>query len=195
MKNPLILASGSKARQDMMRNAGLDFEICPAEIDEGEIFNRESGSPEEKAQELARAKAKHVASSNKDAIVIGSDQILALDNEIFAKAPDKEAALQKLKSLRGKTHRLISAVSLVRAEEVIWETYETAHLHMHDLDDAFLENYCARAGNALTSCVGAYALESHGSWLFQRIEGDYFTVLGMPLLPLLTALRQEGFGL
>lgn len=191
---PLILASGSKARQDMLRKAGLDFTAIPADIDEAAVLDSAGGLVADKAQELAREKALHVAKSNIEAYTIGSDQVLELDGQIFSKAANKDEALEKLKALRGKTHRLISAVAVARGEDVLWQSHDSVALTMHDLDDDFLRAYCARAGDVLTSCVGAYALEEHGSWLFQKVEGDYFTVLGMPLLPLLAYLRAEGFG-
>lgn len=188
----IILASKSKGRQDMLRGAGIEFQAIPADIDEAIIQNDNALSPEEKAQRLAREKALYVANSNNDAYVIGSDQILELDGHIFSKAQDKAGAIEKLKTLRGKSHRLISAVSVVRGGAVVWETYDAAVLTMHDFDDDFLMQYADKADFALTGCVGAYALESVGSWLFEKVEGDFFTVLGMPLLPLLSFLRTEG---
>lgn len=190
----LILASGSKARQSMLRGAELDFDIVPADLDEAALIKRHEGSPEDIAALLAREKALDVAKHDNASYTIGSDQILTLNGKIFSKAKDAHAAREKLKALRGKTHRLISAVAVARGDGILWQYTAHADLTMHDFDDAFLETYMVKAGDALTTCVGAYALEAEGAWLFEKIEGDYFTILGMPLLPLLDWLRQEGFG-
>ncbi len=188
----LILASGSKARAGMLRGAGLVFDVIPADIDESIIQNDPAKSPQQKAFELARAKALAVSAQNADALVIGGDQVLEMEGEIFSKAGDKNEALEKLRRLSGKTHRLISAVALAKGSEIIWSHSDEVKLHMRGLDENFLQDYAAKAGEALTRAVGGYELESHGSWLFERIEGDYFTVLGMPLLPLLGRLKEEG---
>ncbi len=190
----IILASGSRARRTMLENAGLQFQVCPADIDEAEILHRlqqKNAAPEEIAQILAQEKAASVSRENRDILVIGGDQILTLNDQIFTKAPDKNAALEKLKTLRGKTHYLVSAICVCRDGEVLWQHVDRSILTMHDFDDAFLEAYAERAGDALTRAVGAYELEAAGSWLFEKVEGDFFTVLGMPLLPLLKYLREE----
>lgn len=193
-KKRLILASRSKARGNMLRAAGLDFESLPAALDE-EILLREmlqqNRSPEAIAQTLAREKARQVARENPDALTIGADQILELEGEIFTKACNEKEAAQNLRRLRGKTHRLISAVSVYQGPERLWETTDSARLTMHDFDEAFLQNYLDRAGPSLTRAVGAYELESLGVWLFKEIKGDFFTILGLPLLPLLCFLREE----
>lgn len=191
----LILASKSSARQNMLRAAGLEFEIRPAEIDES-VAQSSNAPPSEVAQELARAKALHVAAGHPDALVIGSDQILECEGQILTKAANKDEAREKLKTLRGKTHSLISAVTLAKNDEILWQQTGNAFLTMHNFNDDFLESYIERAGEALTRSVGAYELESTGVQLFETIKGDYFTILGMPLLPLLTYLRtQQGIGL
>ena len=188
----IILASQSKARQDMLRGAGIAFEAKPADLDEAEITaQHKDKATEEIASVLAGEKALYISRQNPDALVIGSDQILECEGNRLSKADSKEEAKEKLLQLRGKTHRLISAVSLAQNGEIIWQCEEQASLTMHEFDDDFLDQYCARAGDALTSCVGAYELEDLGVQLFKTIEGDYFTILGMPLLKLLTYLREE----
>lgn len=190
----LILASGSAARRSMLENAGLVFSVMPSQIDEAEIKDKlsaENTAPRDIAMALAKAKALDVAQSHGGAIVIGADQVLAFEGEILDKAQSEDDALEKLKALRGKTHTLISAVSVAIDDDIVWEYSDEATMTMHDFDDDFLDLYCQRAGEALTRSVGAYELESYGSWLFSAVEGSFFTVLGMPLLPLLDYLRNE----
>lgn len=190
----LILASKSAARQAMLKNAGLEFQSIPAEIDERAFGN--AGSPKELAGILAVEKAKYVARLNPDALVIGSDQILEFEGKTIHKAQNLQDAKEKLSALRGKTHSLISAVAVVKGETTLWSDAQAAALTMHDFDDAFLSAYVEKAGDALTQNVGAYALEGEGVHLFDKIEGDYFTILGLPLLPLLKYLREDhGAGL
>lgn len=195
----LILASGSKARQTMLRNAGLEFEIAPADIDEANALKtveNKGFSAAQKAEYLAAQKALSIAQKNPNALVIGSDQILELDGEIFSKAKNNNEAHEKLMRLRGKTHALHSGVAVAQNDEVLWQICETAKLSMHDFSAEFLDRYLNEAGDAPIVCVGGYALEDIGIQLFEKIEGDYFTILGMPLLPLLTYLReQQGTGL
>lgn len=191
----IILASKSLARQTMLKNAGLIFECQPADIDES-IAQNSTQSPTEIAETLAAQKALHVSNNNSDALVIGSDQILECDATILTKAGDNQKASEKLKSLRGKTHHLISAVCVAQNGKTLWQKSARAALTMHDFSDEFLAEYVANAGEALTRSVGAYELEALGVQLFEKIEGDYFTILGMPLLPLLTYLREDhGVGL
>lgn len=188
----LILASGSKARREMLESAGLEFSVIPADIDERAIEKSFTGNnPAELAAELAKAKALHIAGQeeNKNALVIGSDQILEFEGKILSKARTKEEALEKIRMLKGKTHRLISAFAIVKGPETLCHGVQEAHLTMHDFDEAFLQAYTEKAGSGLTSAVGAYELEGPGAWLFDKIEGDYFTILGMPLLPVLKFLR------
>ena len=191
-KSPIILASGSRARNEMLTNAGLEFQKISADIDEDSIIqNMQGESPAAIASKLADEKALHIAAQNPDASVIGSDQILELNGEIFQKAPDLDAARKKLKTLRGKTHHLISSVSVAKNDEIIWRDTDTAALTMHNFDDEFLEAYLNAARDDILSCVGAYAFEKHGAWLFKSIDATYFTILGMPLLPLLAFLREK----
>ena len=191
----VILASGSAARAGMLHGAGLTFEVIPADVDEGAVQGDAGKTPFEIAAELAQLKALAVSAQRTDALVIGGDQVLAFEGEIFSKSSNAQEAKGKLARLSGKMHSLISSVALARGDEIIWAYTDEARLYMHDLGPDFLDDYIAKAGIALTRAVGGYELESHGSWLFERIEGDYFTVLGMPLLPLLARLREEGISL
>ena len=193
LKHSVILASASRARNEMLTNAGLSFTATPADIDEDKLLNdmRDQGaSPNDIASKLADEKARHVSSLHPNAYVIGSDQILEFDGNIFQKAGDENAAKEKLKTLRGQTHHLISSVSIAYNNEIIWRDTDTAALTMHDFDDEFLDQYLAAAKDDILSCVGAYAFEKHGAWLFKSIDANYFTILGMPLLPLLAYLRK-----
>lgn len=147
------------------------------------------------AQELAKQKALHVSKNNIDSYVIGSDQLLAFNGDILSKAKDKKEAREKLKTLRGQMHTLISSVCVTKSNEVVFQNTDEAHLTMNNFDDDFLDRYINEAGDIVTQCVGAYALESTGIQLFSDIKGDYFTILGMPLLPLVSFLQSEGMGL
>ena len=192
-KHPIILASGSRARNEMLQNVGLEFHKIPADIDEDTILKsmREEGaSPEDIAVKLADEKALHISKQNPDALVIGSDQVLEQDGEIFQKATDLAEARAKLEKLKGKTHQLISSVSIAQNGKILWRECDTASLTMHDFDDAFLDEYLQSAGEDILACVGAYAFEKHGAWLFKEIDANYFTILGMPLLPLLAYLAK-----
>jgi len=188
----IILASGSKARQDMLRDANIEFDIVPADIDEAALKTaKHDATPTELARELAKAKALHVSAQNTGAVVIGSDQILVCEGEVLSKATSIGEARIKLQNLRGKTHHLISAVCVIQANAILFEYSDQAALTMHNFDDAYLDDYIGRAGWALTACVGAYALEEHGKDLFAEITGDYHVILGMPLAPLLDYLKKE----
>ncbi len=192
----IILASRSKARNAMLRNVGIPFETIPASINESEMMRQMrdmNTTPENIAMSLAEAKAARISREYPDNTVIGSDQVLVLDGKILQKAEKREDAKEKLKLLRGKTHELVSAVCLAKKGEVIWEARSSAKLTMRDFDDEFLNDYLASAGDVLTDCAGCYALEESGSWLFEKVEGDIFTIMGMPLLPLLGFLHELGF--
>ncbi len=195
----LILASASFARADMLRNASLKFDAYAADINELAILNdlyQGGVNIVEMAGALAKEKALYIADQYPKALVIGCDQTLDIDGKIISKAGDKSEAREKLIHLRGRSHRLISSVCVVRGHEILWEHSDSAILNMRAFDDVFLDHYMSRAGDALTRSVGAYELESHGSWLFDKVEGDYFTILGMPLLPLLGYLiDNQGFSL
>ena len=187
----IILASGSQARRAMLENAGLIIDVRPAAIDEQDIQKTLKGqSPTQIAQALADEKALAVSREAQGALVIGSDQVLECDGEVFSKAPNKEEARAKLSILRDRSHRLISAVTLAQDGKILWRHHDQAELTMHHFSAEFLERYLEAAGENITQCVGAYALEGRGIQLFEAIKGDYFTILGMPLLPLLRELRQ-----
>lgn len=191
-KPTIILASVSRARNEMLRNAGLDFTAQPADIDETSIISAASSqTPEHIANKLAQEKALHVSAQNPDALVIGGDTILECDGQIFEKVADQGAAKEKLQFLRGKTHRLISATAIAQNNKILWHVYDDAHMDMRDFDDDFIDAYIARAGDDVTRCVGTYALEKAGIWLFSKIDGSYHTIMGMPLLPVLGYLREE----
>lgn len=190
----IILASASQARASLLRNAAIEFEIIPADVDESTIRDVMAGppraKPEDIAEVLARHKAESISALHPDAIVIGADQILALGDEIFEKPADMDAARDALLQLKGKTHSLISAVCVARKGETVWSHVESADLTMRDFSPEFLGQYLAAAGDNICSSVGAYQLESLGIHLFEEIKGDYFTILGLPLLPLLAYLRE-----
>jgi nucleoside triphosphate pyrophosphatase len=191
---PLVLASKSDIRGKILAAAGLRFEIRPANIDE-RAAEREAPPPNPvaAAQLLARKKAESVATTMLGRPVLGADQTLACDGQRFTKPVDRAAAAAQLRTLRGRTHELHSALALVRDGTILFECLETARLTMRNLSDRFIENYLDLIGDAALASVGAYQLESVGVHLFERVEGDYFTILGLPLLPLLDFLRREGF--
>ena len=190
----IILASGSQARKDMLRNAGVDFQAIAAQIDEKAIIKQHLTANFDICSittHLATDKALRVSSEKPDQLVIGSDQTLEFDGKILSKANSIEEAKEKLKRLRGKTHKLHSAVSIVENETVIFSHSDHASLTMHDFDDVFLDHYMKKDPDALTSCVGGYKIEGAGAWLFSSVKGDLFTIMGMPLLPLISFLRTE----
>lgn len=190
-KTPIILASASRARNEMLQNAGVIFKSIPADINEDIVFEDAKLSPQEKALELSKQKALSISKAHPDHFVIGSDQILEADGTLFQKAKTRDEAREKLKTLSGKTHHLISSVAIAKNNQIIWDHTDIAKLTMHALDNTFLESYLNAAKDDILSCVGAYAFESHGAWLFKEIDANYFTILGMPLLPLLDFLRTD----
>lgn len=195
MTDRIVLASSSPFRADILKNAGLAFEVKPAELDEraAEAPLAETGaSPQDVAQVLAEAKATEVSERAGDAWVVGADQTLSLGDEIFHKPDDMEGARRHLLALSGRTHQLNSAVVLARGGEVVWRHVATASLTMRKLDPAFIGRHLAAVGEKALSSVGAYQIEGPGIQLFERIEGDYFTIVGLPLLPLLAELRSRG---
>jgi septum formation protein len=191
----LVLASRSAARMRLLADAGVVFRAEAADIDERAVeapLAAAGASPAEVALHLAAAKALVVAARHPGAMVVGADQTLDLDGERFDKPADVAAAAAQLRRLRGRTHALHSAVACVRDGGVEWRHVETARLSMRAFTDAFLEGYLAATGEAVTGTVGAYQLEGRGAQLFDRVEGDHFTVLGLPLLPLFGFLRSAG---
>ena len=191
---PLVLASKSDIRGKILAAAGLRFGIRPAQIDERGI-EAKAGVMDAAAAAalLARAKADAVAATQTGHLVLGCDQTLALGSARFSKPANRTEAAQQLRALRGKTHALHSALALVCDGKVLFELVDTARLTMRDFSDRFLDDYLDMAGDTALSSVGGYQLEGIGIHLFERVEGDYFTILGLPLLPLLDYLRKNGF--
>ncbi|MFL4977520.1 MAG: Maf family protein [Xanthobacteraceae bacterium] len=194
LPEPLVLASRSAVRRAMLGAAGIPVEVSPADVDERAI-ETEFGSTraEEVAALLARSKAMTVAARMAGRIVLGADQTLALDAGRFSKPAERAQAREQLLALRGRTHTLYSAVAIVRDGTILHECIAVARLTMRSFSDEFLERYLDEAGQAVTASVGAYQLERIGIHLFDRIEGDHFTILGLPLLALLAFFRQRGF--
>jgi septum formation protein len=191
---PLVLASKSDIRGKILAAAGLRFEIRPANIDERAI--EAAAGPEDAvaaARILAQAKAEAVAASVPGRPVLGADQTLAFGSRRFTKPKDRADALAQLQYLRGRTHELHSALALVSDGKLLFQCVETARLTMRDVSDRFLEDYLDMIGDLALGSVGAYQLEGIGVHLFERVDGDYFTILGLPLLPLLAYLRSAGF--
>jgi nucleoside triphosphate pyrophosphatase len=193
----IVLASASRARRELLAAAGVAFTVEPADVDEPAIRKDLTGagagaSAVAIAEVLARAKAESVSAHHKDSLVIGADQVLAFGPELLSKPKDEAEARATLHKLKGHTHELHSAVAFAEGGRVVWEHVGTARLTMRAFSDAFLEDYLVRAGDRIGQSVGAYELEGLGVQLFERIEGDYFTILGLPLLPVLAELRARG---
>jgi septum formation protein len=190
-ERPLVLASQSKVRRAMLESAGVAVETQPADLDERTIETQAGTSdPSAVAMLLARAKALAVAKDRPGRIVVGADQTLALGERRFSKPAGRDAAAHQLRTLSGQTHALHSAAAVVRDAEVLFTDVAVARLTMRTFSEDFLARYLDAAGEAVQRSVGAYQLEGFGSQLFERIDGDYFTVLGLPLLPLLAYLRR-----
>lgn len=188
----LILASKSETRQKILKNAGILFEAIGSDVDESTLKDRlglGNCSASEMALALAESKAESVSKKAPDRIVIGSDQILECAGVFLSKPDDREAARRQLLFLKGKTHRLVSASVAVCKNARIWSDVQTASLTMRNFPDRFLDSYLDQVGDDVFSSVGAYQIESAGIQLFSDISGDYFTILGLPLLPLLDFLR------
>ncbi len=191
-KDPLILASQSRARQTLLANAGIAFEAVPAELDE-RALQKTSGlsAPGEIAAHLARAKAIAVSQQKPGSFVVGADQTLALGLQLFSKPSGRAQAAGQLRALAGHSHELHSAVAVARDGEILFEDVAVARMTMRRLAEAEIAAYLDEAGETVTTSVGAYQLEGLGIHLFERIDGDHFTILGLPLLPLLAFLRSE----
>ena len=187
----MIIASQSRARQALLANAGIEFEAVAAEIDERAVQQASSlSAPGDIAALLAREKALSV-STRPGNFVIGADQTLALGTRLFSKPGSRAQAAEQLRTLAGQSHELHSAVAVARDGKLLFESADTARMTMRRLGEAEIEAYLNEAGAAVTSSVGAYQLEGLGVHLFERVEGDHFTILGLPLLPLLAFLRSE----
>jgi septum formation protein len=187
----LLLASNSAARRAMLTDAGVPFAVQVADVDE-DALKTPGVDPVELAVELARAKALAVSRHDADAWVLGADQTLSFEGGLVSKAPTLQAARERLSAMRGRSHQLHSGAALARNGQVVWSGADTVEMKMRDFSDAFLDAYLATEGEGLLACVGSYRLEGLGSQLFEAVEGDYFTVLGLPLWPVLAELRRAG---
>lgn len=195
MNTNIILASKSEHRKLLMQNAGLSFDTASADIDERIIesaVQKTGVTPQELALILANAKALDISQKNTNQYVIGSDQTLSFEDEVLHKAADMEEARRRLLQLSGKTHQLNSAVVIVKGGQTLWQHVSTAELTMRDLSPEYIGRHLAQAGNDILTSVGAYQLEKEGVQLFEKIEGDFFTIIGLPMLPLLQELRNLG---
>jgi nucleoside triphosphate pyrophosphatase len=192
-RGELVLASASPFRRRMLEAAGLSFRVLPAEVDEAHIRQRmPAGDLAYVAQILAQAKAMAVSQAQPPALVIGADQVLAFGDRLFNKPKNVDEARAQLKELRGHAHQLHSAAALAQAGTILWSHVETARLAMRPFSDAFLDRYLAEMGTRVCQTVGAYEIEGRGIQLFERVEGDSFTIIGLPLLPLFAELRARG---
>ncbi len=192
-KSRLILASGSAARAAILRNAGIKFSAVPPNCDEAAIKQAHEGNAEDLAVKLAKQKAMNVAAHHDEtAYILAADQVLHCAGRLFDKATTHIQAKENLQFLRGRSHDLINGVVLMHKQQIIWQFSNYATLNMRDFSDEFLHDYMSVSGDHILNAVGAYQLEGMGVQLFDKIEGDYFTILGLPLLPLLAALRQYG---
>ena len=192
-QKPLILATQSRARKMLLANAGISFDAVPADIDEREI-QKNSGlsAPGEIAMLLAREKARFISATNPGRYVVGADQTLALGSRLFSKPAGRAQAAEQLRLLAGDTHELHSAIAVAHDGEIVFSDVAVARMTMRCLAESEIEAYLDQAGQAVTTSVGAYQLEGLGVHLFERIEGDHFTILGLPLLSLLAYLRGQG---
>lgn len=192
-QKPLILASQSRVRQTLLSNAGLSFEAKPATIDE-RVIQKNSGliAAGEIAAHLAREKARFVSLQSPSRYVIGADQTLECEGRLFNKPAGRAGAAEHLRALSGRTHALHAAIAVGRDGDTLFEDVSVARLTMRELSEDTIQVYLDVAGDAVTTSVGAYQLEGLGVHLFSRIEGDHFTILGLPLLPLLAFLRGQG---
>jgi septum formation protein len=190
----VVLASGSETRKSMLSAAGVSFEVLPAVVDEEEIkaaLQAEGSDSAFIAESLAEHKARVVSRKLPIPLVIGADQILECDNKIYSKPVNLMAAKEQLKFLRGKDHTLISSVVLFRNGQRLWHNTDSALLRMREFSDDFLDNYVTKLSDDLLQGPGCYKVEGQGIQLFSKITGDYFTILGLPLLPLLYYLRLQ----
>ncbi|MDX8349189.1 nucleoside triphosphate pyrophosphatase [Cognatiyoonia sp. IB215446] len=195
MTDRIILASGSAIRSQLLTNAAVPHEVVPARIDEESVkssLQAENAPPRDVGDLLAELKAQRVAAKHPDALVIGCDQVLAFDRQILSKPSSENDAISQLQSLRGQTHQLLSAAVIYGEGRPLWRHVGVVRLHMRDLSDTYIADYVARNWDGIQHSVGAYKLEEEGVRFFTRIEGDYFNVLGLPLLELLSYLTLRG---
>jgi septum formation protein len=189
------LASASPTRARLLRAAGVPFEVAPAHVDEDAVkvsLLAEGAQPRAVADTLAELKALRVLNADPDALVLGADQVLEFEGELVSKSADMVQVRALLRRLRGHGHALITGAALAKDGSAIWRHVSRVDLTMRAFSDAFLDDYLAEEGEGLLGGVGCYRLEGRGLQLFSRIDGDYFAVLGLPMLPLLTALRDQG---
>jgi len=187
----LVLASASAIRQTILKNAGIAFDIYPSHVDEDHIKaqNSDLGANQMSAL-LAKEKALQV-SNHDDRLILGADQILEFQNRLYDKVSTQKEAKERLQTLSGQRHDLVGALVLAKGGKIVWQYQSRAHMHMRSLSDAAIDAYLRRAGTGILASVGCYEIEGLGITLFERIEGDHFSILGLSLLPLLTELRRR----
>lgn len=194
-RNRLVLASASSIRAQILKNAGLAFETYPAKIDEELLImslKAENANGRDISDALAEEKAKKVSNKYPDSIVLGCDQVLEFENTIFSKPVTEQEAVEQLSRLSGQSHRLLSALVLYEAGKPVWRHIGLVNMTMRNLSDTYIRNYVSRNWQSIRHSVGAYKLEEEGVRLFSKIEGDYFTILGLPIIELLTYLEMRG---
>ena len=195
MARPIILASGSEIRAELLANAGIQFDIIKPRVDEDSLkaaLDSEGASPRDIADSLAEAKAQKVSMKRPEALVLGCDQVLSFENQVISKPKDVEDARNQLKRLSGQRHMLLSALVIYQDMRPIWRHIGQVRLQMRDISDSYLEDYLARNWESIQTSVGAYKLEEEGIRLFSKVEGDYFSVLGLPLVELINYLTLSG---